>query len=396
MADFPSWSDLFRIGRDELLARSQRMTLSIIEREGTDANAIVAAIAAVGDAVVGQLVALAASQFLETASGAALRKYAYDKYGLLPKDAAAALGTVQFSTTVPAAAAFTIPAGTQLQTVDGIKFVTTLAATYPAGSVGPVIAKVRSALAGLSQQAKAYTITSIVSVIATAPADLAVTNPAATAGAADEESDASLRNRARHFFTTARKGTIAAIEQGALAVPGVETATAVEQLDALGRPTKYVELLITDAFTDVLLNEAVTPPTYAAQSNVLAQSVYNSLYDVRAAGIYVDVRVASIVTLAVKLQLAFVAGVDVDAVAYAARAAIVNYVNSLKSGSPFQVNAAYDALAVVPGLVVTKAEILSPPGDVIPKKLEALRTTMGLVSADSAQPQNKLSPSAVV
>ena len=116
MPDLPTWQALFRVGRDEILARSDRLTIEAIEREGSDVNALVAAAAAIGDEVVGQLATGLGGLFLDTAKGEALDRLVFDRYGMTRKAAAPAFGTVLFATTAATAAAFTIPAGTVLGT----------------------------------------------------------------------------------------------------------------------------------------------------------------------------------------------------------------------------------------------------------------------------------------
>ena len=390
MADLPSFSDLFGIARDEALARNPRLTRDAIEREGSDVNAVVAAGVAASDEVVGQLADVAASLFLDTATDTALDRWVFDRFGLSRKPASASFGSVNFSTTALNPGAFSIPLGTRVGTQDGLQFVTTAATTFLAASVGPVTVPVRSSLAGASQQAQANTITSILTSIVGQPADLVVNNPLATAGADDEESDDSLRTRARGFFTTARRGTIAAIRQAALGVPGVRTATAFEVLDAFGRPAKVTQLIVADAFTDLLVGVSPTPASYQTQSQVLADTVFAALDDVRAAGIYVQVSVASVVMQPIQLALRFQAGADVEQAAYLARVAVVNTTNQLSPGSPLRVSALIAALQLVPGLFVTGLEIVSPAGDVIPLSLQVLRTTLGLVAAISLQPDRAL------
>lgn len=384
--DFLTFDELFRVARDEILTRNAKLSLEAVEREGTDVNAIVAAAAAVGDEVVGDTANLASALFLSTATGDDLDKWASDRYGLFRKAAAAALGTVEFTTVIAAPATFTIPVNTELQTVDGIKFVTSAAAIFLIGTTGPLSVPVRSALAGAAQQAKANTITSIISTITGAAGDLAVNNAAATAGAADAEEDTAFRERCRRFFTTARRGTVAAIETGALAVPGVETAYVTEQLDALGRPSKSVELIISDAFTEALVDQSVNPAAYMAQSLVLAGQVFAGLYDFRAAGIFIRVTIASVVLQSVKLQLSFRAGVDVDEAAFSGRAAIVALVNTLSPGDVLDPVDLVEALRGVPELEVLGDEIISPAGKIIPTPLQVIRTTMGLVNAGPSNP----------
>lgn len=380
MADVPTFDDLFRVARDEILARNPHISREVVEREGTDVNALVAAGVAAADEVMAQLAVAIAGQFLDSAQGDALDRLVFDRYGLRRKPAAPALGQVEFTTTAAAPGAFSIPASTVLQTATGVQILTVASVTYPAGSVGPVTATVRSTLAGLSQQAGRDTITSIVSQIAGAPADLRVNNPLATAGADDEEEDESLRDRARRFFSTARRGTLAAIEAGALAVPGVRTAHVFETLDSSGRPARHAQVVVSDAFTESLVDVTPTPTTYQSQAATLATTVFNALDDVRGAGIFVRVLVAIVTLLPVRLSLSFVAGVDTDAVSDEARAVIVAYVNGRSPGQRAVVADMIAQLATVPGLIVTGAEVTTPVGDVVPTTLEVLRTSLALVT----------------
>lgn len=383
MADFPTHRDLFRVARNEVLARNSDLTLEIVEREGSDANALTAAGVAVGDTVVGQLISVTSALYLSTARGKDLDRLVFDRYQITRKGASPAVGEVSFTTPAPAVSGFSIPIGTQLRTVDGIAFVTTAQATFLAGTSGPVVVPVKSVLAGLSQQARAGTITTIQSDIPGVAPNLQVTNALATAGADDEELDDNLRKRAQQFYATSKRGTLSAIRVGALAVPGVRSAETFEVLTSTGEPARLVVVVISDAFTEQLIDSTVVPPLYSTQSQVLADSVRTALFDVRAAGIQVVVQVAVVELLGVTLTLRFRSGVDSIATAAAAKAAIISYVNSLDPGASFIVLDAEKALARVPGLVVLGGEIVTPPGDVQPEPLQVLRTDLSLTVVGS-------------
>lgn len=394
MPDFPTYGDQRRTARDEILSKNSQVTLDVIEREGSDANALTAAIAAVGDDVTTQLVRAQAGMFLDSARGSLLERLVFDRYNLTRNPAAQALGSVVFTTTAPAPATVSIPKGTVLETADGRQFVTWAAATFPIGSTGPVTVEVRSVLPGADQQARKNTITSIVSQLTNRPDDLVVTNPLATAGADDEEKDDKLRARARLFFTTARRGTLKAIEAAALEVPGVSTANIYEGIDTLGRPARYANLIIADAFTEDLIDLDPTPASYQTQSQVLANAVADALTDVRAAGIYIQVQVASVTLQAVTLGLRFLAGVNADLVALNARGSVAAWINSLRPGDDLLVDDMIRVLRKVNGLDVTGDEILSPAGDVVVPVLGVLRSSINLVVATSVQPDRALQGSA--
>lgn len=383
--DFTSRQELFRVARDLVLLLEGRITRDSIERPGSDANILVNTGVAAGEEVVGQLIDVCAGQFLDSAEGDRLDRYVFDRYGLTRKEAASSLGTAVFSTSVATAVAFTIPQNTILSTAAGLQFITTLDTSFPAASTGPVFVPIRSVLSGADQQAAIGEITSIIGAIAGAPADLTVTNTVATAGAADAEGDESLRDRARRFFTTARRGTLGALEAGALAVPGVTSATAIESIDSLGRPSRFLQLVVTDRFTEALAELGTEDPSYDAQSQQLALQVFNALSDVRAGGVFVQVIVAQVILQQVVLQLTFTAGVDADVVALQARAVVVNLINQLAPGAQFDPAVAVEALRSVTGLIITGNEIASPVGPIVPNTAQVLRTTLALVTAGAVQ-----------
>lgn len=388
--DAPSYDDLRRIARDEMLSRSQSLTLEVIERDGSEANILSHGIAAVGDELAGALTRVAAGLYLDSAQGRALDKLVFSKFGLVRRPASQALGTVELSTTAPAPGAVPVPRGTRFQTADGREFISWADTTYPISSTGPVLVQVRSVLSGADQQAAAGTITSLSSQLAGSPTDLRVTNTLATAGAADEETDDSLRDRARRFFSTVRRGTVAAIEAAALNVPGVLRANAFEYLDVYGRPVKAAQVVVADTFTDALVEQGINPPTYQTQSQALASLVATELEEWRAAGVYVNVLVAQVVLVAVTLALRFHAGVEVDTVALSARAMVASRINELSPGETLTPAMLVERLRMVDGLDVTGEEILSPPGIIETAPLQVLRSTLSMVVASTVQPDRAL------
>jgi hypothetical protein len=386
--DAPTHDDLFRVARDAMLAANPRLTRATIERQGTDYNAITAGMVAVGDEVVAHNTIICASQILDACRGDKLTRYAFDKYNTLRKPASVSLGSVQISSPTLALVGYTIPANLKLSATDGKQYVTTSTFPVTSGTSGPYTVSVKSSLAGKSQQAGVGTITSILDPITNAPAGMRVTNPLATAAADDEEEDEDLRIRARNFYETQRAGTMSALELKAISYPGVRKAAAFETVDVLGRPSKSVELVISDAFTDVLIN--TVDASYQVQSQVLADLVYASLSDTRGAGIHVNVYVAQVILLSVLLALNFTADADIEDTALRARAAIVSYVNSLKPGGDFSIDDALTSLKGVPGLVVMGTEILSPVGNVAAANGQVLRTSLAFVRASTLQPDRAL------
>lgn len=376
--DFPSFSTLFQIARTEALIRNPQLTRDAIDREGSDANILLAAAAAAADEVIGQLVAVSAGLYTESATGDALDRLLTDRYGLVRKTATAAVGNVTFTLPATNPTEFVIPINTQLGTAEGSKYETTASTVFTNGATS-LIVPIRALLAGAETQARPNTITSILSSIAGAPDTLTVTNTQATVGAADRESDTDYRRRGQQFFSTVRRGTLAALVQGALSVPGVVTAQVFEWVTEAGTPYPFVELVVTDQYTDALADFSTVPPAYSEQSQQLAVTVTEALNAYRPAGLYVRVRVASTILQPVTLALTYVGGVDTDAVAQSARASVVLYINNLTAGQPLDPDALIDVLRTVPGLYITGNEIASPSGVVSVAPQKVLRTTMQLV-----------------
>jgi hypothetical protein len=377
--DLPTFQDLFQIAQNEMLTRNRRLSLAEVQRTGSDLNIIVGAGAAGADEVVGQLARVAKSRSLATARGMELDLLVNDRYaGLLRKAASPSYTYARFSTTTPAAAAFTIPDGTILSAPDGLQFLTIGDTTFPAGSTGPVNVRARSLQAGSGQRALANSIDSIVTQITGAPADLAVTNPAATFGGDDAERDEDLIARARGFFVNARRGTTTAIQQAVLSVPGVQTCAVFESLDLLGRPVGPVQVVISDAYTDMFAYSG-PPGSYQIQSDALANQIQQFLSEYRAAGITVQILVAQVALVSVQLSLSYLAGFDAEGVNTAAKTSIMSVVNNLPPGGNITLDLLQQALRVIPGLAYTGNEVLTPRNEVVAGGGQALRTNLSLI-----------------
>lgn len=392
MADCPTYKDLWRIARNEVLANNASLTRSAIERSGSDAGALVAASAAVGDAVIGRAIQFQASLLLGSARGAALDKLVWDRYQELRRQAAP--GRVDVTITSPTAVAtgFLIPAGTVFTTADGRVWNATEQVSFPTGATGPITVPTQSALSGLAQQIRRGAINAM--QLTTAPAGLVVTNPLASAGADDGEDDDTFRARAQRIYATRSRGTLAAIERGALSVGGVRTARAFEYVDVAGTLTptyrtngtaalafgaRLVEVVISDQFTAELVDAGAVPAAYQAQALTLANQVRSALLEYRACGVQVVVTQAIVSLIGITLLLRFRAGVDVAATSAAARAVAVSYTNGLRGGDTWEPQVLEALLAQVPGLEVLGGEVAAPSLPQPAESLQCWRTGYDLV-----------------
>lgn len=385
MPDFPKASDFFRIFRDEAVSRSQRLTVNAVDRDGSDANIHGFATAVIGEEVIGQLAGVEEGVWLDSCFGAKLDRWAWDRYGMLRKQAAPSFVFLDFSTTAAAPTAFTIPAGTRCATAGGQEFLTVATVPFPFAGIGPVQALARSTLAGIDQNVGTGTIANLTSSVASAPTDLRVTNSASAAGGANVESDDDFKSRIRRFWVAARRGTKGAVETGALAVPGVVRAVAIEALQSFGYPTRAVTLAISDGFTDALVRQGVSVPAYDTRSQAFAGVVASQLDEFRACGIPVKVIVAQVRLISVVLRLRFQATVtNPDAVALAARTLVVQSINGGNPGATFDPADVLPLLRSVSGLDVFGDEVASPVGPIIPTSpYQKLATQLAQVTTDS-------------
>ncbi len=371
MADLPSRLDFLAIARDYVLQRATRIDPSKIDLVGSDANLFVGTQSVVVSAVIRQLAYRTNALLLTGATGQDLDRLAYDRYQLARKAASAALGAVLVTRPTAAAGAGTVPVGATVQSGNGVQYTLTTPATF--GSLAlSATANVRAAQAGKATQVGANQLTQFTNRAGMFDPSLLVNNPLATAGGEDVEDDDTFRIRLLTFWTSARRGTLGAIEFGAKTVPGVVSASAVEVITAGGMPARVVQLYVADSS--------------GVASAALAQQVAVALNEFRAGGIAVIISTSIPQLVAVTLQLTFLAGTDTVTVSGNVQAAVVNFVNSLPVNGPLltlQLGAVLQRFASQ-GVVPNASSIVVPVGDLVPAIGQTLRTTPTLVTVQQA------------
>jgi uncharacterized phage protein gp47/JayE len=366
--DAPTRVDLLNIGASYIARTTTKIDPAAPLTDGTDANMFVGSQSVVGDAVVKQIGYSVARLLLDGAKGDDLDRLALDRYGVTRKGASPAVGSVTVSRATLAGGAGSVPVGTVLTTLSGTQYFTTTVATFGA-SAYQAACNVSASQAGKSTQVGANAITRFLQPGQLFDKTLTATNPLTTAGGEDVEDDDTFRNRVRQFWNTARRGTLAAIEQGALSVPGVVSAMAVEALTGAGIPARVVNLYISDSS--------------GVASQALATQVQVALEDYRAAGIAVIISTSIPLLVGVQLALSYQAGVDTLSLASQVQTAVFNFVNSLGVNATLQVadlNAVLSRFKGVGVIVQTPGSIVSPAGDLVPPVGQTLRTTLGLVT----------------
>jgi uncharacterized phage protein gp47/JayE len=218
-----SFEDLLSIGQAE--AQTRRPDLQYSDGDVTIAQ--LHAAAAMADAAIRFSSQAFRDTFIDGATGDALTDLVNDHLNIQRKAATAAQVTLSFSRSPGAAG--TIPAGTTvatLTTADGVQINFTLDAAIAVDtSGGPFTGSATATEVGPDGNVASSTVQIIVDALFD---DFTVTNTAAAGGGNNEESDEELRKRARDFFATLRRGTLAALEEGALQVASVRVVSAIE------------------------------------------------------------------------------------------------------------------------------------------------------------------------
>jgi uncharacterized phage protein gp47/JayE len=373
MADLATRLDYYALGRDYVLQRAKKIDPTQVDVEGSDVNIFVGSTSVVADAVTGQLAESINRLLLDGAQDDDLDRYALDRYNLPRKGASPAVGSVRFFRVSAAGGAGNVPIGTRLKTAGNVEYITTTLGVFGIGTLdtGDVV-NVRAVQAGKVTQVGTNTIRSFSQPGLLFDQTLQVTNDLATAGGEDVEDDETFRARIRDFWNTARRGILAAISFGALSVPGVVSAQAVEVVTTGGQPARVVNLYIADSS--------------GVASKALGDLVRVALDDFRAAGIAVIISTSIPLLVSVSLSLQFQAGVDTGTIAENVRAAVVEFINSLPVNGTLYIAQLYSVLQrfVGDGLIPNASSVASPAGDLVPPVGQTIRTQENLVTVNGS------------
>ena len=360
MPEMPTRLDYFRLARRYITSRAKRIDPALVDVAGSDINIYVGSGSYMGQAVTQQLIDRFRALTLNGAEGEDLDRYAFDRYQLSRKGAAAAVGSVRFFRTSSAAGGGVVPINTPLSSLTGVDYVTTSTATFASSSTAAT-ADARAVLAGKEYQVGSNQIRKISDPSSLFDPSIHVTNDDKTAGGEPAESDEDFRIRIRNFWNTARRGTKPAIEFGALAVPGVVTAQATEAINSSNQPARIVNLYIADSS--------------GVASKVLGAQVAASLADYRACGIAVITSLSIPQIVDVALRLTFAANVDTTTLTETVCTAITSYVNSLAVNETLSRASLYVVLQRYnqQGLICDESSIVAPTGNLVPAAGRTLR-----------------------
>lgn len=365
--DIPSRLDLYAIGRDYIVQRATKIDPAQVDILGSDVNIFVGAASHIAYALVLQICYAVNRLLLDGAEGEDLDRYAWDRYQLTRKGASSALGTQTFYRAVATVGAGTIPIGTKVRDSVGDEYITTTTITFGASDLSKT-GTVAACQAGKATQVGANQLNLLANASILFDTTLLTNNYAATAGGEDVEDDDTFRERIRDFWNTARRGTLGAIEYGAIQVPGVVTSNAIETYTTNGQPARVVNLYIADSS--------------GVASNALAALVDTQLMDYRAAGISVVVFTSMPVIVNIVLSLSYQANTDSDTLEGIVMAAVVEYVNSLPVNGTLEIGGIQAVLKQYnsDGLITGQGSIVSPTGDLVPAIGQTIRTTLANVT----------------
>lgn len=365
--DVVTRADFFAIGRDYIQQRAKKLDPAQVDIEGSDANLYTGTASVIAQVLMRQMVERTAALLLDGANDEDLDRYAYDRYRLTRKGASSARMPCVITRATVLAGAGTVPIGTTILTDNNVEYVTTSVAVFGA-SATTATCNVRATQAGSATRVGKLALKRFSNPQSLFDATLVPTNPTASAGGEDVEKDPVFRERIRDFWRTARRGILAAIEQGALTVEGVVSARAVEALNSEGLPARVVYLYIADSS--------------GVASETLAEDVRVALNEWRAAGIAVIVKTSLPTIAAISLKLNFAAGVDTTTLTDLIRASVFEFVNSLPVNGPLYIGELYTVLQRFKqdGLIPSEGNIVAPAGDLFPAVGQTIRTTLDAIT----------------
>jgi hypothetical protein len=347
----PSFQDLLDQGQAEALARRGDLLFA----DGDVSLAQLHAGAAMADANVRHTAQSFAATFIDLAKGDDLTALVDDHLNLQRQAPTAATVTVSFTRTSGGGAG-SIPSGTVVATVQGadgaeIRFATTGAIAVGAGNNGPFTITATATTTGRTTNAAAGTITRILATLF--DSTFSVTNAATAAGGNNEESDEQLRVRARAFWQTLRRGTLAALEFGALTVAAVRVAKASEDASGL------VLVVVTDE---------------DGNSNAeMVAAVEVELNNWRAAGCVVQAAGGTLLIVNVAVLLTVDDGVDIAAITPDLEDAITGRFLKWRMGDTVHIDQLKAAVINVDPDGINKATFSAPADDVVPTAYQVPR-----------------------
>jgi hypothetical protein len=339
----PSFDDLI----EQFIAEAQAQRATLRFDDGNITEAMAHGAGAMADVVLRYAAQAFKETFLDGARGDALTARASDQHQTERNGATPATVTVRFQRTSGGAGG-TIAAGTTVATAidaDGneVRFATNAAQVVGVGANGPFDIPATCTVTGPVGNVSAGSIIRVIDTLW--DTTWTVTNPAAAGGGNDAETDPELRVRARMFWQTLRRATLASLEHGAKKVAAVRIAKAIED-----EVTGDVTLVVSDQDGN--------------SSAQMIADVEREIESWRAAGVHVTVTGGTPLLVDVVGTMDVDAGVDPAVLAPLVNAAIAARMRKQRQGEPLHVDSIKAAgIAIDPDGI--NAINLSTPTDTV-------------------------------
>lgn len=358
----PSFDELHDLGKAEV--QLQRPRLGV--RVGDISHMLISAAAAMADRLIGWFSERIGATFLDGARGEDLTTLAADHWGIQRLAATKATAQVDIYRASADATTQTFAAGSTLATArdsrgQEVRYITVTAASWAVSENGAKTVNVQAETAGIAGNLAAENL--ITRLISAPPAGgtYSLGDSTQPAGGSEEEDDATLRDRVRRYPSTLRRGTLYALEYGALTTPnaGVSKANAIQDDSGL------VVVYVSDASGGSSgATVEVDPDLY--DDGLMTTRVAIELLNWACAGSLVSVVGGSIQTVAITVTLTVRIGVDVNQLLADVESAIQARTNKLTIGDTLYKSDIINATKAVDPDNIVDVVVVLPATDTAP------------------------------
>jgi hypothetical protein len=348
----PSFADY--LAQFEAEALAQRPDLAFNDGDITEAQMHGAG--AMADALTRYTAQAFKNTFIDGAEDDALTALVDDHVNIQRGQATAAQLTIRLVRTSSGAAGI-VPAGfpiaSQIDSAgNSVQFTLDADVNFGAADNGPHTGTMTASTAGRASNVAASTVTRLLA--AAFDNTITATNPAKAAGGNDAETDPELRVRARNFWTTLRRGTLAALEYGAKLVSSVRIAKAIENAT-----TGITSLVVSDSDGNSTLQ--------------MVSDVRTEIVNWRAAGSRVEVLGGTPIVQNVVYSITVYDGVDASVLVPLCNEAIELRMSKLRQGETLTVDMIKGAAMAVDPDSIEAVPVTTPAADVVPLTYQVIR-----------------------
>jgi uncharacterized phage protein gp47/JayE len=358
----PSFEELHELGRAEAALLRPRLAL----RVGDISHMMISAAAAMADRLIGWFAERIGATFLDGAQGDDLTRLAADHWGIQRRDATKATAQISVTRSSANATAQTLAIGTVVATARDsrgveVRYLTTTSASWAVSENSTKVVNVAAETAGLEGNLAAINL--ITRLISAPPAGGTYTITASTlpAGGSLVEDDDTLRDRVRRYPSTFRRGTLYALEYGALSTVGAGVAKANAVQDDSGLVVVYVS----DASGASSGSTHEVSPDLVPDG-LMTTAVAIELLNWACAGSLVQVTGGAIQVVDIEVAISVRLGVDVNQLIADIQASIEARVNKLTIGDTLYKSDIINATKAVDPDNIVNVQVVAPLVDTAP------------------------------